>query len=201
MFGLAPPGHVVEIHTGIKGVLMFGDENLARPTSSRLAIDIFKRPLTLIRDLQRCEIPRILTNPLSRLIFGAQIRFAHMNNIIDVTSSFLISVPFGTPWRLRTKLLAGHCDYQDILPLTEYSCNEHHGCAFSRRPHIQLHGKDLGGRHFTARCSSKLYNILISREIGNRCLHFFLLLQVNIGLLRRFGMTWDFVATFYGSAT
>ena len=44
MFGLACPSCVswshVEIHTGIKGVLMFGDENLVRPTS-KLATDIF----------------------------------------------------------------------------------------------------------------------------------------------------------------
>ena len=82
---------------------------------------------------------------------------------------------FGTPWKLRTKLIAGHCDYQDILPLAEYSCNKHHVCAFSRRPHIQLFGEDLSERQFTARCKvlpprlcSKLCNIIIFREIGNR---------------------------------
>ena len=37
----------------------------------------------------------------------------------------------------------GDCDYPDVLPLAEYSCNKHHVCAFSRRPHIQLHVKDL----------------------------------------------------------
>ena len=38
-FSVHPPGHIVEIHTGIKGVLMFGGKNLARRTS-RLATDI-----------------------------------------------------------------------------------------------------------------------------------------------------------------
>ena len=38
------------------------------------------------------------------------------------------------------------------LSLAEYSCEEHHVCAFSPRPHIQLHGSDLSGRQFTARC-------------------------------------------------
>ena len=50
---------------------------------------------------------------------------------------------FGTPWKLRTKLIAGHCDYQDILPLAEYTFNKRHVCDFSRRPHIQLFGEDL----------------------------------------------------------
>ena len=82
---------------------------------------------------------------------------------------------FGTPWRLRTRLIAGHCGFQDILSLAECSCDEHHVCAYSRRPHIQLRGSDLNGRQFTTRCKvlprrlcSKLCNIIISREIGNR---------------------------------
>ena len=76
MFGLAvcsvqfsvhpvPPGHIVEIHTGIKGVLMFGDENLARPTSTLANRHFKRRLLTLVRDLQRCEIPWILAHLLT----------------------------------------------------------------------------------------------------------------------------------------
>ena len=80
-----------------------------------------------------------------------------------------------TPWKQRSKLIAGHCDYHNILSLAECSCEEHHVCAYSRRPHFQLHGSDLDGRQFTARCQvlpfrlcSKLCNIIISRETGNR---------------------------------
>ena len=106
-------------------------------------------------------------------MFGALVRFAPLNNIIDVTASFLIIVPLEPRGSCAPKLIAGHCDYQDILLLAEYSCNKHHVCAFCLRPHIQKCGEDLSGRQFTARCKilhrlcSKLCNITTSRKIGN----------------------------------
>ena len=158
------PGHFVEIHMGFKDVLMFGDENLARPTS-RPATNIFKRLLNLMRDLQRCGVPWIWR--ANQICSNEQHHRCH--------SVIFDHCAFGTPGRLRTKLIAGHCDYQDILPLAEYSTNEHHACAFIRRPHIQLHGKDLSGRQFTAPCKvlppshrPKHRNTIIPREIGNR---------------------------------
>ena len=73
------------------------------------------------------------------------------------------------------------CDSHDILSLSEFSCDKHHVCAYSRRAHIQPCGEDLSGRQFTARCKvlprrlcSKLCNIITSREIGNGCLHLLL---------------------------
>ena len=37
---------------------------------------------------------------------------------------------FGTPWKLRTKLIASHCfDFRDTLSLAECTSDEHHVCA------------------------------------------------------------------------
>ena len=104
----------------------------------------FKRSLTLIRDLQRFEIPWILTHPLSSHIWRtAPVSLLKQHHRCH--SVIFDHCAFRTLRRLRTKLIAGHCDYQDVLPLAEYSCKEHHVCAFSRRPHIQLHGKTSVG--------------------------------------------------------
>ena len=103
----------------------------------------FKRVLTFIRDLQNLGIPWILTRPLSSQV-----------------------------WRTTPVcLLEQHHRSHSII----FDQCAFHVCALSRRPHIQLHGSDLSGRQFTARCKvlppglcSKLCNIIISREIGNR---------------------------------
>ena len=134
----------------------------------------FKRVITFIGDLQKLDIPWILTHPLSSHVWRTSPvclleQHHHSHSIIFDWCAF------GTPWKLRTKLIAGHCDYQDILSLAECSCEEHHVCAYSRRPsHLTLHGSDLDGRQCTARCKvlpprlcSKLCNIIISREIGH----------------------------------
>ena len=196
-----PPGQIVSTQTRIQDGQMFGVRNLSRRTFGQ-GNRQFKRVITFIRDLQKFEIPWILTHPLSSHVWRTSpvclLEQDHRNNSITFDQC-----AFGTPWKLRSKQIAGHCDYHDILSLAECSCEEHHVCAYSRRPHIQLHGSDGNGRQFTARCKvlpprlcSKLCNIIISKEIGNRWFRPLLFLQVNIRLLRRFGMTWDFVATF-----
>ena len=136
----------------------------------------FKRVITFIRDLQTLAIPWIF----SRLMSGAQHRFVCSNNIIEITASFLTSGAFGTPWKIRT--------YQDILSLAEYSCGEHHVCAFSRRPHILLHGSDLSGQQFTARCK-----VLPPRLCSKLCNELrFLFVQVNTDFFGSLGWlgTW-----------
>ena len=134
----------------------------------------FKRVITFIRDLQKLEISWISTHPLSSHVWrtSSVCLLEQPHRSLSITCD---QCALGTPWKLRSKLIAGHCDHHDILSLAECSCEEHHVCAYSRRPHIQLHGSDLNGRHFTARCKvlphrlcSKLCNIIISREIGNR---------------------------------
>ena len=161
----------------------------------------FKRLLTLIQDLHKCEIPWILTHPLSRHVWRTG-SISSLEQHHRRHSVIFDHCAFGTPWRLRTKLIACHCDYQDILPLAEHSCNKHHVCAFSRRPHIQLFGEELSGRQFTARCKvlpprlcSKLCNGIISREIGKKIRHPLLTSEHLVC-----GMIWDFVAAFQGSA-
>ena len=47
-------------------------------------------------------------------------------------SIILDQCAFGAPWKLRTKLIAGHFDYQEILAWAENTCEELHVCAFSR---------------------------------------------------------------------
>ena len=167
-----PPGHIVEMHTRVLDALMFGE----KPYSSQIRTGNrhLKRLLTLMRDLQKHEIPWILTHPLSSHVWrtGPICALEQHHRCHSVIYDQCAS---GTQWKLRTKLIAGHCDFQDILSLAEYSCDEHHVCAFSRRLHIQLHGEDFSGRQFTARCKvlpprlcSKLCNIITSREMGNR---------------------------------
>ena len=127
-----PLGHIIEIHTRIKDALMFGDTSLVRLTF-RLATH-FKRLLTLNQDLHKCEIPRILTHPLSSHVWRTgptcSLKTHHRCH-----SVIFDQCAFGTPWKLRTKLIAGHSDYQDILPLAEYSCNKHHVCFQSPSSH------------------------------------------------------------------
>ena len=79
-----------------------------------------KRLLTLIRDLQRCEIPWILTHPLTSHVWRIGPICSHEQHH-RCHSVIFDHCAFGIPWRLRTKLIAGHCDYQDILSLAEYS--------------------------------------------------------------------------------
>ena len=124
--------------------------------------------LTLIRDQQKHEIPWILTHPLSSYVWRTgpicSLEQHHRRH-----SVIFGQCAFGTPWKLRTKLIVGHCEFQDILSLAQYSCDEHHVRAYSRRPRIQLYGEDFSGRQFTARCKvlphrlcSKLCNIITS---------------------------------------
>ena len=80
----------------------------------------FKRSITLIRDLQKCEIPWILTHPLSSLVWRTG-SICSLEQHHRCHSVILDHCAFRTPWKLRTKLIAGHCDYPDILPLAEYS--------------------------------------------------------------------------------
>ena len=74
---------------------------------------------------------------------GARHKFACSNSIIDASCLIIVLME---PRKLRIKLIARHCNYQDILSLAEYSCDKHHVCAFSRRPQIQLFDEDLSGR-------------------------------------------------------
>ena len=66
-----------------------------RPCSSQIQTGNrhFKRLLTLIRDLQKCEIPWTLTHPLSSHVWRTgPICSLEQRHRIDVTASFLTSV-------------------------------------------------------------------------------------------------------------
>ena len=129
---------------------------------------------------------------------GARHKFACSNSIIDVTASFL------SLWKLRTRLIAGIVFTKTSYPCAEYSCDKHHVCAFSRRPHIQLYGEDLSGRQLTARCKVLAHRLLravqyylsLPRKLEtDNCIPFFDKRTSDIGMI------WDSVATFQGSAT
>ena len=74
----------------------------------------FKRLLTLIRDLQKCENPWILTRPLSSHVWRTG-PICSLEQHHRCQSAIFDRCAFGTPWKLRTNLTASHCDYQDIL--------------------------------------------------------------------------------------
>ena len=165
-------GQIVVPQKRIQDGQMFGVRNLSRRTFGQ-ANQQFKRVTTGIRDLQKLLISWILIHPLSSHVWRTSpvclLEQHHRSHSITFDQ-----FAFGTPWELRSKSIDGRCDYHDILSLAECFCEEHHVCAYSRRPHIQLHGSDLNGRQFTARCKvlpphlcSKLCNIFISRENGN----------------------------------
>ena len=87
----------------------------------------FKRLLSLIRDLQKCEIPWILTHPLSSHVWRTG-PMCSLEQHHRCHSVIFDHCAFGTPWKLRTKLVAEtSCLWR--------SCNKHHVCAFSCRPH------------------------------------------------------------------
>ena len=108
-----------------------------------------RRVIALVRDLQKIGHSMDLS-PSSFVSY-----LAHSTTLLEQhhrTHSIIIDqCAFGTPWKLRTRLIVGHCDYHDILALAENTCEDHHVRAFSRRPHIQLRGSDLSGRKVTAR--------------------------------------------------
>ena len=198
-------GQIVVPHKRIQDGQMFGGQ---KPSSPHIQSrnQQFKRVIIFIRDLQKLEIPWILFHPLSSHVWSTSpvclLEEQHRSHSI-----IFDQCAFGTPWKRRTKLIAVNCNYESILSLAEYSCEGHDVCP-SVGPHIQLHGSDLSGRQFTARCK-----VLPHRLCSKLCIFFscpekletdetilFSFKHVNIRLLRRSGMIWDLVATFEGSA-
>ena len=125
--GRVLPGQAAACPKPVERPQMLRDNSLSRKTSKR---ETSGRVIAIIRELQEFAIPRILIHPLS----------SHISRTAPVTSleqhhrthSIIIDqCASGAPWMPRTRLIAGHCDHQDILALAENTCEEHHVCAFS----------------------------------------------------------------------
>ena len=134
---------------------------------------------------------------------------AHVTNSLARTASsvrHLLIIVFMDSWKLRVKLIAPHCNYQDIPFLTEYSCDKHHVCAFNRPPQIQLYGKD-----FSRRRTIYLQHVAKFSHTACAPICAFLSLPGNLETddsisfcfnkrTTDFGMIWDFVTKFQGPA-
>ena len=116
-----PLSRIVMIHTQIKDALI--DVWGQKPCSPHIQTGNrhFNRFLTLTQELHKCgEIPWILTHSILSHVW----RIGSLSSLEQhhrCHSAIFDHCAFGTPWKLRTKLVAGYCDYQDILPLAEYS--------------------------------------------------------------------------------
>ena len=91
-----------------------------------------RRVIALIRELQKQSMD---VDPLSSHIW----RTAPVTLIEQHHRTHSIihdRCAFGAPWKLRTALIAGRWDYQDILALAGNTCEQHNVCPFCRRPHI-----------------------------------------------------------------
>ena len=83
---------------------------------------------------------------------------------------------FGTKWRERTTVLAGHVDSADVWALDTMRCRWHKRCSFTCEKHMQLVGHDTfhqcsrthRSRIYPMKLASRLANLLLGPTLTTR---------------------------------
>ena len=81
----------------------------------------------------------------------------------------LFFVPFGTKWRKRTTVLAGHVDSADVYALNRMRCYGRTRCRFTDEEHLQLVGYD-----FSHQCSRTHRATTYTTKMAGRLAHLLL---------------------------
>ena len=97
-----------------------------------------------------------------------------MRNVYKMTFDFCAS--FGTKWRKRTTVLAGHVDSADVWALDTMRCRGHKRCSFTGEKHVQLVGYDSShqcsrthrSRMHLVKLASRLANLLLAPTLTAR---------------------------------
>ena len=91
------------------------------------------------------NIPVVIENPSTSWLW----QLPGALSLIRIRSTRVVDFDFcafATPWRKRTRLL---CCHLNLDPLVQCTCSGRGVCAFSRRPHQVLEGKDASGTFWT----------------------------------------------------
>ena len=96
-----------------------------------------------------------------------------MRNVHKMTFDFCA---FGTKWRKRTTVLAGHVDSADVWALHTMRCDGHKRCSFTGEKHVQLVGYDSShqcsrthrSRTYPVKLASRLANLLLGPTLTAR---------------------------------
>ena len=120
--------------------------------------------LQLLGTLLKYRVPWALENPQSSLLWKTP-DFPKLLLRPDVSSCVFDQCAFGTPWRKRTRVMFGMCDYDDIEALGTYKCNSHKQCHYSRKPHVKLVGT-MPGSSVPRTAIAQTYPTRLSRTLA-----------------------------------
>ena len=97
--------------------------------------------IKLVRQCQCFNVPWAIENPENSLccITSQMQELSTMRNVFKMTFDFCA---FGTKWRNRTTVLAGHVDSADVWALDTMRCRGRERCSFTGDKHTQLVGCD-----------------------------------------------------------
>ena len=128
-----------------------------------------RRILKLINYIHVLGVPWAVENPVSSILWWVP-GFLKLANDPKVYVKMVDQCAFGTPWRKRTRLMFGNCDYADISLCDQHVCSGRGLCSFSNKRHVELEGKRMTAQAQTypPRLSQLLAKILCSNAVYNR---------------------------------
>ena len=126
---------------------------------------IMRSVTKLARQGQRFNVPWAIENPEKSLCWmTSQLQeLSKMRHVHKMTFDFCA---FGTKWRKRTTVLAGHVESADVWALDTLRCRGHKQCSLTGEEHLQRVGYD-SSRQFSRTHRSRIFPMKLASRLAN----------------------------------